>query len=97
MPSIIEKYFHLQILKSAEYFDNDIAIIDISTGCSLTFSDIYNKSIQLSSVLHQFKFLKPKDVVLCVLNNNIYFPVILLGFALNGILVTGASPNSTIG
>uniref|UniRef100_A0A915NZP7 Acetyl-CoA synthetase-like protein n=1 Tax=Meloidogyne floridensis TaxID=298350 RepID=A0A915NZP7_9BILA len=70
--------------------------MNISTGCSLTFSDIYNKSIQLSSVLHQFKFLKPKDVVLCVLNNNIYFPVILLGFSLNGILVTGASPNSTI-
>ncbi|KAF7634345.1 hypothetical protein Mgra_00006312 [Meloidogyne graminicola] len=97
MSNLYEKYFNLQILKSIQKFKDDIAITDILTGYNLTFSDIYQKSLKLFYAFKQNNnyYLNKGDVLLCIINNNIYFPVILLGTSLIGILITGASPNST--
>ncbi|PON41798.1 4-coumarate-CoA ligase [Parasponia andersonii] len=71
------------------------ALIDSSTGSSLSYSELHHLVQSMASGLHSIGISK-SDVVLVLLPNSIYYPVILLGVLYLGAIVTTMNPLSSV-
>uniref|UniRef100_A0A5B6YTS5 4-coumarate--CoA ligase n=1 Tax=Davidia involucrata TaxID=16924 RepID=A0A5B6YTS5_DAVIN len=71
------------------------ALIDSSSGSSISYSELYPLVKSMASGLHQMG-VKQGDVVLVLLPNSIYFPIIFLGVLYVGAIVTAMNPLSSL-
>ncbi|KAI8547024.1 hypothetical protein RHMOL_Rhmol07G0163800 [Rhododendron molle] len=71
------------------------ALIDSTSGHTIPYSDLYPLVKSMASGLHQMG-ISPGDVVLILLPNSIYFPVIVFGVLYLGAVVTTMNPLSTL-
>ncbi|XP_062073420.1 4-coumarate--CoA ligase-like 6 [Humulus lupulus] len=71
------------------------ALIDSSTGSSISYCQLYRLVQSMASGLHSIGISK-NDVVLVMLPNSIYYPVILLGILYLGGIVTTMNPLSSV-
>lgn len=71
------------------------ALVDSTSGISVSYSEIYTMVKSMASGLHQ-RGVSQGDVVLILLPNSIYFPVILLGVLSLGAIVTTMNPFSSL-
>ncbi|KAJ8568169.1 hypothetical protein K7X08_020891 [Anisodus acutangulus] len=72
-----------------------LALVDSITGISISYSELYPMVKSIASGLHQ-RGVSQGDVVLILLPNSIYFPVILLGVLSLGATVTTMNPFSSL-
>ncbi|GMN62762.1 hypothetical protein TIFTF001_031844 [Ficus carica] len=70
------------------------ALIDSSSGVSISYSDLFPLVKSIASGLIS-KGVSKGDVVLALLPNSIYFPIILLGVMYSGAIFTPMNPLST--
>ncbi|KAK2381180.1 4-coumarate--CoA ligase [Trifolium repens] len=73
-----------------------LALIDSSSGFSISYSKLLPLVKSMASGLHKMGVSKG-DVVLLLLPNSIYYPVILLAVLYLGAVVTPLNPLSTVG
>ncbi|KAL3818306.1 hypothetical protein ACJIZ3_004211 [Penstemon smallii] len=71
------------------------ALIDSSSGFSISYSHLSSLVKSISSGLHTMG-VKQGDVILILLPNSVYFPVIFLGALSIGAIVTTMNPLSTL-
>lgn len=71
------------------------ALLDSISGISISYSELYPMVKAMASGLHQ-RGVSQGDVVLILLPNSIYFPVILLGILILGAVVTPMNPFSSL-
>ncbi|EXB31005.1 4-coumarate--CoA ligase-like 6 [Morus notabilis] len=71
------------------------ALIDASSGVSIPYSELYSSVKSMASGLHSTGVTKG-DVVLVMLPNSIYFPVVLLGVLHSGAIFTPMNPLSSV-
>ncbi|XP_050214961.1 4-coumarate--CoA ligase-like 6 [Mercurialis annua] len=71
------------------------ALIDSSSGYSISYSNLFPLVKSMASALHTIG-VKQGDVVLLLLPNSVYFPIILLGVLYLGAIVTTMNPLSTV-
>ncbi|XP_012066489.1 4-coumarate--CoA ligase-like 6 isoform X2 [Jatropha curcas] len=72
------------------------ALIDSSSGFSFSYSDLFPLVKSMASGLQRSFGIKKGDVVLLLLPNTIYFPILFLGVLYLGAIVTTMNPLSTI-
>ncbi|KAM2229734.1 hypothetical protein EV2_014561 [Malus domestica] len=72
------------------------ALIDSSSGSSLSYSQLYSFVKSFASGLRQMG-ISQGDVVLFLLPNSIYYPVVFLGVLYAGAIVTTMNPLSSVG
>ncbi|XP_038888724.1 4-coumarate--CoA ligase-like 6 [Benincasa hispida] len=70
------------------------AIIDSSTGSSISYKEMFHMVKSMASGLQKFG-ISQGDVVLLVLPNSIFYPIILLGVLYLGAVVTTMFPQSS--
>lgn len=75
--------------------DGVLALIDSSSGSSIPYSELYRLVESMASGLHHMG-VSQGDVVLILLPNCIYYPIIFLGVLLLGGIVTTMNPVSTM-
>ncbi|KAG8375159.1 hypothetical protein BUALT_Bualt10G0071400 [Buddleja alternifolia] len=71
------------------------ALIDSSSGLSLSYSELFLLVKSMASGLHHLG-VKRGDVILILLPNSVYFPPILLGVLCIGAIVTPMNPLSSL-
>lgn len=71
------------------------ALIDSTSGISIPYSELFSMVKSMASSLRQ-RGVSQGDVVLILLPNSIYFPVILLGVLSLGAIVTTMNPFSSL-
>lgn len=71
------------------------ALVDSSSGLSISYSELHRLVKSMASGLHSMGISK-NDVVLVMLPNSIYYPVILLGVLHLGAVVTTMNPLSSV-
>ncbi|KAJ7943909.1 4-coumarate--CoA ligase-like [Quillaja saponaria] len=71
------------------------ALIDSSTGFSISYQELFPLVESMASGLHKMSVSK-SDVVLLLLPNSIYYPIIFLGILYLGAVVTTMNPLCTI-
>ncbi|CAK9136058.1 unnamed protein product [Ilex paraguariensis] len=71
------------------------AFIDSSSGSSISYSELYPLVQSMASGLHQMG-VSQGDVVLILLPNSIYFPIIFMGVLFMGAIVTPMNPLSSL-
>ncbi|XP_059275566.1 4-coumarate--CoA ligase-like 6 [Lycium ferocissimum] len=71
------------------------ALVDSISGISISYSELYPMVKSMANGLHQ-RGVKQGDVVLILLPNSIYFPVILLSVLSLGAIVTTMNPFSSL-
>ncbi|XP_015901516.2 4-coumarate--CoA ligase-like 6 [Ziziphus jujuba] len=71
------------------------ALIDSSSGSSISYSELYRLVESMASGLH-YMGISQGDVVLVLLPNCIYYPIIFLGVLCLGGVVTAMNPSSTV-
>ncbi|CAN4128071.1 unnamed protein product [Withania somnifera] len=71
------------------------ALVDSSSGISVSYSELYPMVKSMASSLHQ-RGVSQGDVVLILLPNSIYLPVIFLGVLNLGAVVTTMNPFSSL-
>ncbi|KAF5189593.1 4-coumarate--CoA ligase-like [Thalictrum thalictroides] len=71
------------------------ALIDSTSGFSLSYSNLHQMVYSLGSGLHEFGISK-KDVVLILLPNTIFFPVVFLGVLSSGAIASTMNPLSSV-
>lgn len=72
------------------------ALIDHLSGSSISYSDLFPLVKSIASGLHSILGIKQGDVVLLLLPNSIYFPIIFLAVLYVGAIVTTMNPLSTV-
>ncbi|KAF3447840.1 hypothetical protein FNV43_RR08546 [Rhamnella rubrinervis] len=72
-----------------------LALIDFSSGSSISYSELYRMVEAMASGLHHMG-ISQGDVVLILLPNCIYYPIIFLGVLFLGGVVTTMNPISTM-
>ncbi|KAL5550875.1 hypothetical protein UlMin_001051 [Ulmus minor] len=70
------------------------ALIDSSSGFSISYSELYSLIESMASGLHSIG-VSQGDVVLLLLPNSVYYPVVLLGVLYLGAIVTAMNPLSS--
>ncbi|KAK4728261.1 hypothetical protein R3W88_021249 [Solanum pinnatisectum] len=75
--------------------DGVSALVDSASGISISYSELYPMVKSMASGLHQ-RGVSQGDVVLILLPNSIYFPVILLGVLALGAIATTMNPFSNL-
>ncbi|GMR63324.1 hypothetical protein PMAYCL1PPCAC_33519 [Pristionchus mayeri] len=80
--------FHVQLLKSCERYGNDVALTDSETERSLTFRDVHLLSVRMATEFKKIGVEKG-EIVLCALPNCLEYPLIFLGLAMNGAVLSG--------
>ncbi|KAL3635788.1 hypothetical protein CASFOL_020335 [Castilleja foliolosa] len=71
------------------------AFIDSSSGLTVSYSKLYSLVQSMASGLHSMG-VKQGDVILILLPNSVYFPVIFLGALSTGAIVTPMNPLSSL-
>lgn len=71
------------------------ALIDSSSGFSISYSQLFPLVKTLASALHRFG-ISQGDVVLLLLPNSVYFPVLFLAVLYLGAVVSTINPLSTV-
>ncbi|KAF3654315.1 4-coumarate--CoA ligase-like 3 [Capsicum annuum] len=71
------------------------ALVDSISGISVSYEELYPMVKSMASGLHKRGVVKG-DVVLILLPNSIYFPVVLLGALIIGAVVTTMNPLSSL-
>ncbi|KAJ7942589.1 4-coumarate--CoA ligase-like [Quillaja saponaria] len=71
------------------------ALIDSSTGFSISYQELYPLVKSMASGLHKMG-VSQNDVILLLLPNSIYFPIVFLGVLYLGAIVTTMNPLCTI-
>ncbi|XP_057477261.1 4-coumarate--CoA ligase-like 6 [Actinidia eriantha] len=71
------------------------ALTDSTSGYSISYSDLYPLVQSMASGLHQLG-ISQGDVVLILLPNSIYFPIVFFGVLCLGGIVTTMNPLSTL-
>lgn len=72
-----------------------LALIDSSSGFSISYSELHQMVKSIASGLHKIGISKG-DVVLFLLPNTIYFPVLFLGVLSVGAIATAMNPLSSL-
>ncbi|KAL3536237.1 hypothetical protein ACH5RR_004698 [Cinchona calisaya] len=84
------------VFRNFSSFSKSIALIDASTGESLTFSDLKTQVSKLSHALLKLFNIKKNDVVLIFSPNSVLFPVSFLAVVGIGAIATTVNPQYTI-
>nr|GMC85838.1 4-coumarate--CoA ligase-like 6 [Ipomoea batatas] len=71
------------------------ALVDSQSGVSISYSELRSLVKSTAAALHQMD-VSQGDVVMILLPNSIYFPVVLLGVLSLGAVVTTANPLSSL-
>lgn len=71
------------------------ALIDASSGCSISYPELFPLVKSLASGLHKMG-VSQGDVVLLMIPNTIFYPIIFLGVLYLGAIVTPLNPHSSI-
>ncbi|KAE9553044.1 hypothetical protein FO519_003724, partial [Halicephalobus sp. NKZ332] len=92
----------MEILEAAERFGDEVAMVEVESNESLTFSGFRKKCFQFAAILSAHadpvsggKPLKELGTVLVFLPNSINYPIVFCGAALLGHPVCGVNPDST--
>lgn len=72
--------------------DGTTALIDSSSGYSLSYAQLFPLVTSIASALHKTRRISQGDVVLLLLPNSIYFPLIFLALLYLGAIVTTINP-----
>ncbi|KAK4557142.1 hypothetical protein RGQ29_007061 [Quercus rubra] len=71
------------------------ALIDSSTGSSISYPELYPLVQAMASGLYHSMGVRQGDVVLVLLPNSIYYPIVFLGIASLGAIATTMNPLSS--
>ncbi|KAI3703550.1 hypothetical protein L1987_73703 [Smallanthus sonchifolius] len=75
--------------------DGETALVDAASGSSISYSELQLLVKSVASGLHRQFGVSKGDVVLILLPNSVYYPVILLGVLYLGAVVTTMNPLSS--
>ncbi|XP_010518843.1 PREDICTED: 4-coumarate--CoA ligase-like 6 isoform X2 [Tarenaya hassleriana] len=76
--------------------DGDVALVDSSSGFSISYAELQPLVKSMAAGLHHLMGVKQGDVVLLVLRNSVYFPVIFFSVLYLGAIVTTMNPSSSL-
>uniref|UniRef100_H2YVH0 AMP-dependent synthetase/ligase domain-containing protein n=1 Tax=Ciona savignyi TaxID=51511 RepID=H2YVH0_CIOSA len=82
------------VTKYARENGDDVALIESTSGKTLTFNQVCDYSVKFASVLNK-KGLKKQEVVAICCSNCVEYPIIILGAAANNAISTTCNPHYT--